>query len=258
MSAIKRFCRYFVIQYYLKMAAAQIAVSERTAQLLGFPECLVVPSPVDIEEFPEEATISAHDDPKCIAFMGRLSWIKGCDHVLRVLAALRDRSTELHVYGEGPYQPQLARLAEDLGVARRVVFHGFVQGAALNAAYRRARCVLVPSRWEEPFCMVAPEAMYCGTPVIGSDHGGLPTAIGPGGVVHPLSDLCSWVKDTERILESDEFHAHLAAAGRRYVIENFAKEVVAKRFDRILRAVMDGARGRDLPFRSRAATIEHA
>jgi glycosyltransferase involved in cell wall biosynthesis len=55
----------------------------------------------------------------------------------------------------------------------------------MRSVYRDARIVLAPSRWEEAFGRVAAEAQVSGIPVVGSDRGGLPEAIGPGGVVVP-------------------------------------------------------------------------
>lgn len=49
--------------------------------------------------------------------------------------------------------------------------------------YGRTRILLAPSRWEESWGRVASEAHCSGIPVIGSNRGGLPDAIGMGGVV---------------------------------------------------------------------------
>lgn len=55
----------------------------------------------------------------------------------------------------------------------------------MRSVYGEARIVLAPSRWEEAFGRIAAEAQVSGIPVVGSDRGGLPEAIGPGGVVVP-------------------------------------------------------------------------
>lgn len=61
--------------------------------------------------------------------------------------------------------------------------------------YAQTRILLVPSKWEEAWGRVASEAHCSGIPVVGSNKGGLPEAIGPGGIVldyeAPLED---WVK----------------------------------------------------------------
>ena len=55
----------------------------------------------------------------------------------------------------------------------------------MRTIYAEARILLAPSQWEEAWGRVASEAHVSGIPVLGSDRGGLPEAIGPGGLVVP-------------------------------------------------------------------------
>lgn len=55
----------------------------------------------------------------------------------------------------------------------------------MSTIYGRTKVLLAPSQWEEAWGRVASEAHCSGIPVIGSDRGGLPQAIGPGGIVLP-------------------------------------------------------------------------
>jgi glycosyltransferase involved in cell wall biosynthesis len=66
--------------------------------------------------------------------------------------------------------------------------------------YARARFLLAPSLWREAWGRVASEAQCSGLPVIGSDRGGLPEAIGPGGLVIPAdAELAGWVAAVRRL-----------------------------------------------------------
>lgn len=61
--------------------------------------------------------------------------------------------------------------------------------------YSRARLLLAPSQWEEAWGRVASEAHINGIPVIGSNIGGLPEAIGPGGIlVDPKASPSEWAE----------------------------------------------------------------
>jgi glycosyltransferase involved in cell wall biosynthesis len=75
--------------------------------------------------------------------------------------------------------------------------------ADMKSVYGVTRILLAPSIWEEAWGRVATEAHYSAIPVIGSRQGGLPEAIGPGGVTldhdAPISD---WV-DAVRLLWHD-------------------------------------------------------
>src|SRR3546814_12765482 len=55
----------------------------------------------------------------------------------------------------------------------------------MREVYRRTHTLLVPSQWEEAWGRVATEAQFSGIPVLASDRGGLPEAVGPGGRVLP-------------------------------------------------------------------------
>ncbi|HEV2185701.1 MAG TPA: glycosyltransferase [Stellaceae bacterium] len=54
----------------------------------------------------------------------------------------------------------------------------------MRTIYRETRILLVPSQWEdETWGRVVSEAQFSGIPVVASDRGGLPEAVGPGGVI---------------------------------------------------------------------------
>ncbi|MFZ2004714.1 MAG: glycosyltransferase [Stellaceae bacterium] len=56
----------------------------------------------------------------------------------------------------------------------------------MRTVYRDTRILLVPSQWEdETWGRVVSEAQFSGIPVVASDRGGLPEAVGPGGIVLP-------------------------------------------------------------------------
>lgn len=55
----------------------------------------------------------------------------------------------------------------------------------MRQVYARTHTLLVPSQWEEAWGRVATEAQFSGIPVLASDRGGLPEAVGPGGRVLP-------------------------------------------------------------------------
>ena len=79
-------------------------------------------------------------------------------------------------------------MAKSLGLDGRVRFRGF-QANPMDWM-RRAACVVVPSFWQEPYGLVAAEAVALGRPVVAFAIGGLPeachgkaTLVSPGDVV---------------------------------------------------------------------------
>jgi len=97
---------------------------------------------------------------------------KGVDITIRALPAIVQQFPEVKylVIGRGDDQPRLAQLAQDLGVADRVVFAGFVTTEALVDYYRVADAYIMPS--QEGFGIVYLEAMACGVPVLSGDGDG--------------------------------------------------------------------------------------
>lgn len=64
---------------------------------------------------------------------------------------------------------------------KTIIYEGFINNRVAKQMFiGNARALLVPSLFEEPFGMVAIEALACGTPVIGLDSGALPEIIQQG------------------------------------------------------------------------------
>jgi glycosyltransferase involved in cell wall biosynthesis len=104
------------------------------------------------------------DGPPCVLFVGRLVAAKG---VTEAVEAWRRARVDLPlvVAGTGPLREGLA----DPGVE----VLGWVDRRRLASLYRRARALLMPSRWQEPFGMVGLEALAFGVPVVAWDSGGV-------------------------------------------------------------------------------------
>lgn len=87
----------------------------------------------------------------------------------------------LAVVGVGPDEPRLRALASSLGIASSVRFCGSVDDSTLVDWYRAADVTVVPSVSLEGFGLVVLESLACGTPVVGTDAGGLGAAIALAG-----------------------------------------------------------------------------
>jgi glycogen synthase len=125
-----------------------------------------------------------------LAFVGRLVSDKGADVLLDALALLaRDGLRPgLTVIGDGPERCALEERARRLGIADRVRLLGSRTGEELVRLLNEHRILVAPSRYREPFGIVALEGIACGCAVVGSSDGGLPEAIGPCGRTFPNGD----------------------------------------------------------------------
>ncbi|PYK31518.1 MAG: glycosyl transferase family 1 [Verrucomicrobia bacterium] len=221
------------IKYASLRSVKNIAISRAVADRLGVP-AEIIGNPYDDKVFRVLPNITRD---RTIVFVGRLVSDKGADLLLRALAILqRDGLTpDLTIVGSGPEKQTLRRLAAELALDRQVTFTGKLSGTALAETLNRHRILAVPSRWAEPFGLVALEGIACGCVVAGSRDGGLKEAIGPCGltfengneqaVAGALKEILT-LPETEAKLRAragehlQKFRAPVAAAAYLNVIEN--------------------------------------
>jgi glycosyltransferase involved in cell wall biosynthesis len=109
----------------------------------------------------------------------------------------------------------LARLRERAAAAGNITLHPPTQD--MRPIYAGAKILLAPSQWEEAWGRVATEAHVNGVPVLGSNRGGLPEAIGPGGVVLPADAPAEdWAAALSRLWDDPVAYAASSKAARAY------------------------------------------
>lgn len=163
-----------------------------------------------------------------IVYLGRLVSDKGVDLLLQALALLQNENLtpSLTIVGSGPEEAALRSLASELGVDRQIDFAGPQSGVLLADLLNRHRIMVVPSRWAEPFGVVALEGIACGCVVVGSEAGGLPDAIGPCGILFPNGNIPALTAALRMVLTDNQLVAKLkeAAAAHlpRFTVGNVA------------------------------------
>jgi glycosyltransferase involved in cell wall biosynthesis len=155
--------------FYVRHAHKATLVGVSRAQLDSAPPELgefdVIPNPIDMSAWPLR---ERKDD--YVLWIGRMTPEKGPHRA--IAAAL---AADVPLVLAGVIQPGKqaffdAEVAPHIdGV--RVRFAGEVGGEIKRSLFARARGLLMPIRWEEPFGMVMVEAMACGTPVIAFPEG---------------------------------------------------------------------------------------
>ena len=182
----------------------------------------IVPCGVDTGAFTPRGPVAARTDRPRLLVLGRIVERKGHDDAVRALQAVPD--AELVVVGGPPPgavddDPEIRRLravADDAGVADRLVFTGSVARADVPAWVRSADVVLaVP--WYEPFGITPLEAMACGRPVVATAVGGLVDSVADGvtGDLVPPRDPERLGAVLAALLADDERRAAYGAAGVR-------------------------------------------
>ena len=190
---------------------------------------------------PFDPGFSHQDNPvkkeRDIVFVARLVSDKGGDLLLRSIAELGSQGIQpsCTIIGDGEEKAPLEAMARELGIESQVRFTGFMQGEALHTEIAKHRIMAVPSRWKEPFGIVALEGIAAGCAVVGSSGGGLGDAIGPCGLTFENNDGPALTDALQQLLTQPELiercrneaEAHLdqfsvESQSNRY-LETFAK-----------------------------------
>ena len=162
-------------------------------------------------------------DKDFLLFLGRLHEKKGCEDLIRALAADRTR----HLVMAGPcadesYLGMLRRLTTELGCADRITFTGMLSGNPKWGAFAAAEAFILPSH-QENFGIAVVEALACGIPVLISNQVNIWREI--------VADGCGYAEDddlagTRRLLERWQAtpsvqRAEMSAAARRSFTQRF-------------------------------------
>ncbi|MCA1783086.1 MAG: glycosyltransferase family 4 protein [Dermatophilaceae bacterium] len=231
----------------LHAAVAVVATSRWTREWLlstySLPPGKVHVVPPGVE--PAPLMVSGGSGARLVC-VGAVTPTKGQDVLVDALARVSELPWSCRCVGALDIDPAFAARVQDrvqgAGLGGRVAFTGPRVGGHLDAVYAMADLVLVPSR-TETYGMVVTEALARGVPVVGSDVGGLPEALGetlgaarpgilvPPGRAAPLgAALRRWLTDATLR------HAlRLAARQRRATLGDWS--ATAHRLSRVLREV---------------------
>jgi glycosyltransferase involved in cell wall biosynthesis len=203
-----------------------VSISRAVAKSVGRPGELV-PNPYRDDVF---RIIPGRTRERDLIFVGRLVSDKGVDLLLEALARLKYKGIRprLTVIGSGPEETLLRRLAAELGLTSQVEFAGAKTGENLAEALNAHRILVVPSRWAEPFGVVALEAIACGCVVIGSEEGGLPDAMGPCGVTFPNGNVDSLADAIQTVLMNREMQQNLLACREQHMDRHRPKKIAGR------------------------------
>jgi glycosyltransferase involved in cell wall biosynthesis len=172
-------------------------------------------------QFPEAAR--AFTDGMLVGFAGRIWRPKGLETLAR---AAQKAGVPLLLCGR----------VSDADVAQSVQDLGGVLLPALNkeqlpAFYAALDLFVLPSEstpnWREQFGRVCAEAVFCGTPAIGSNVGGIPGVVGPQAVFEP-GNIDS-LADKIAALKGSDARAALLATQRAHIDSNFSWFAIAAR-----------------------------
>lgn len=219
--------------YFLNDYLSVIACSKKIKQYT-FKKALVIENSYNSSVF----NLNKVNKIKDFVFVGRLVSDKGvdmCIELLKELNKIKEEKYSLTIIGDGPEMKNLIKLTKTYNLTGQINFLGFLTPEATSLELKLNRFLLVPSRWEEPFGIVALEGMACGCIPIVSNGGGLPDAVGNAGVVFVRNSVDSLVESTIKLLDNEGEQNSLLLTANEHLKKHTEEHVSQRYFDEILK-----------------------
>ncbi len=225
----------------LRSAAAVTAPSgyqaAEVAREMGWPRrrIQVVPNPLDPGILAAaESEPAVGTDAPIVLYAGRLAKVKGVEPLLRAVKEVRSHAPDARFVLAGPWQmdSKPASLGIEMSAetnADGVSWTGQASRERLIALYRRASVFVMPSYFES-FGIAVIEAMAFGLPVVATTAGGLPELVRDGetGILVPPGDPHALSEALLHLLRDRPLAHRMGQAGRRWVLERFTPDTVAR------------------------------
>jgi len=146
-----------------------------------------------------------------VAWLGRMTDIKRVDDLLRAFAQV-EADAVLVLVGDGPLRRSLEALADELGIADRCRFVGYVDDVS---RYLAACDVVALTSANEGTPVTIIEALAAGVPVVSTDVGGVRDVVtdGRSGFLVPFGDVERVAARLDDLARDPELRASLGAAG---------------------------------------------
>ncbi|UTV30459.1 glycosyltransferase family 4 protein [Photobacterium atrarenae] len=164
-----------------------ISVSNFVAREIGGKQKVILNGYRDDLFFPPQHK----PNPRTFIFCGRLVPDKGVDLLISAFSQVHQTypDASLVIIGDGCERGKLTSQVNQYNLSHRVTFLGSQALPKVGEQLRQSTCLVVPSRWNEPFGIVALEGLASGCEVIATARGGLPEALGGHGrIVAPDAD----------------------------------------------------------------------
>jgi glycosyltransferase involved in cell wall biosynthesis len=185
------------------------------------------------------ALLGLKTEEKILLQLGRMVPRKGVDNVVRSLGNLKSSGVPYRLVVVGgetddpnpmacPEIARLQKIAREQGVEDKVTFVGRKNREMLKYYYCAAD-VFISTPWYEPFGITPLEAMACGTPVIGSNVGGIKYSVldGKTGFLVPPNNPAELASKVEELMSNPALHLQMKKASIQRVKENFTWQKVA-------------------------------
>ena len=198
----------------------------------GCPELDVVPNGIDTDRW-----VPQGEPQDYLTWVGRIVPNKG---LAEAIQAARRARVKLRIFGPVEDASYFAEKVEP-SLSKGIEFHGHRSADRLRSEVAHARGAIVTPLWDEPFGLVAAEALSCGTPVVGFDRGALSEVVGDCGILVPGGDIGALTQAIRLVGRFDR------AACRRRAVEKLSIGAMISGYEASYASAIAGARLAALP-----------
>ncbi len=214
--------------YFRLLGLPLVAISEaQRGTAPDLPWAGVVHNSIDVAAYPFRA-----DKDDVVLFLGRMAPEKGAH-----LAAGAARAAGFPVVLAGKAAEAHERRYFDEQVAPTLgpdaTWVGEVAGTRRTDLLGRARCLVCPVQWDEPFGLASIEAMACGTPVVALRRGAMAEVVEHGRTGWLCDDPAELAEGVRRAGELDPRECRAAVA------ERFDTATMVDRYVEVYRRLLD-------------------
>ena len=244
--------RLFVVSKYLESFYRQILPNSHIQIIPNGADINLIQPKWNVKGTPNYKNLSARipRGNKVILYAGRMSLEKGPLKLIRAFAELRKQRQDIFLLLAGEFSTRKNNDRTAYGELVRSECEkmrdcceilGTVPPGEMQSIYHYADLVVVPSEFEEPFGMVAIEAMAAGVPVMVANKGGLIEFIEnrrTGLFIRQPDDPIDFSNQLSEILEDDRLLNEMAHNARHHVEKSFDWELVVRRTEEAYCAII--------------------
>ena len=182
---------------------------------------------IDLDEFPFS---SEHED--YLLYMGRITPEKGVKEAVQIAEATNHR---LLIIGptspanQGYFDQYIKPYLND-----KILYLGYIERDKLQPYYQKAKALLAPIQWEEPFGLTSIEAMACGTPVIAIARGSMPEIIKDGKTGYLVDSVGEMIEAVRKVNKLDR------RACREHVKMHFSERQMVEDYEAAYHQILSG------------------
>ncbi|WHZ29216.1 MAG: hypothetical protein OJF51_004017 [Nitrospira sp.] len=240
-----------VHEQYVSTLLAVSSEIERRLRRTGATDVVCIRNGIELNALPDGSMRSAKrkafgvtDDVCVIGSVGRLTPVKGFPHLIKAVQLLTEQGlcVKLWLVGDGILNQELCRLAQDLGIAERVVMLGHRED---TYELLQAMDMFVLSSLHEGIPMALLEAMAVGLPVIATRVGGIPEVIEDrvSGILVEPGDPNGLALMCRRLMHDTASAERLGQAARARVEERFSARTMAADVANVYRRLVGHKQG---------------